>query len=421
MSNVSCARLVNAGLLTQYQSDRIEAGTTHGLILGSYRILDRIGAGGMGVVYRAEHIHLRRPAAIKMLPLYAGTKADSPLLERFFKEIRIIAQLQHPNIVWALDTGEIVGEGPDAPALYYHVMEYVPGNDLERVVETEGPLSVTRACDLTYQIASALAEAEKQHLVHRDIKPSNILVTPEGKAKLLDFGLARSMDNRHTQQGIVLGSIDFLAPEQARDASAVDIRADIYSLGGTLFWALTGRVPFPSNAPIQQQIFARLMQAPPSATQVRKDLPADLDVVIARMMATKPDDRYATPQTVMRALLPFLRLRSLASRCICRGRGRGSAPMRCVEVHGPHMPDQKPADSLIVDDESDGCAALPNIVLAAEGFDCAEAGERQGRGAELMPRPSPTTSLLIDDEMPRANAAKTPYCGSSVMRRRGRT
>ena len=270
-------KLVQNKLLTQYQADRIDAQTTHGLLLGSYRVLDRLGSGGMGVVFLAEHIHLRRLVAIKMLPLYAGADSDSPLLTRFFNEIRIIAQLQHPNIVWAIDTGELPGEGPDAPMLYYHVMEYVPGKDLETLVDTDGPLAVLRACDITYQIASALVEADKHNLVHRDIKPPNILVTPEGQAKLLDFGLARSTHNRHTQQGIVLGTIDYLAPEQARDASGVDIRADIYSLGGTLYWALTGKVPFPSDAPLHQQIANRLIQPPPSVSQVRFDVPRGIE------------------------------------------------------------------------------------------------------------------------------------------------
>ena len=215
-------RLVETKLLTNYQAGRIEAGTVHGMNLGSYRILERIGIGGMGVVFRAEHIHLRRMAAIKMLPLYASAHSEGPLLTRFFNEIRIIAQLQHPNIVGAIDTGEIPGEGPDAPALYYHVMEYVPGKDLENLVQSDGPLSVMRACDLTYQIASALVEAEKHNLVH---PRHQALQSSSSRRKALTpscsiSALARRMHNRHTQQGMVLGTIDYLAARsEAQDAS----------------------------------------------------------------------------------------------------------------------------------------------------------------------------------------------------------
>jgi putative two-component system response regulator len=387
-------KLVQNKLLTQYQADRVNAGTTHGLLLGSYRVLDRLGSGAMGVVFLAEHIHLRRLVAIKMLPLYAGADSGGPLLTRFFNEIRIIAQLQHPNIVWAIDTGELPGEGPDAPMLYYHVMEYVPGKDLESLVATDGPLAVLRACDLTYQIASALVEADKRHLVHRDIKPSNILVTPEGQAKLLDFGLARSTHNRHTQQGIVLGTIDYLAPEQARDASAVDIRADIYSLGGTLYWALTGKVPFPSDAPLHQQIVNRLIQAPPSVSQARFDIPPALNAVVTKMLATRPEDRFPTPQALMRALLPYLRSQSGASLYL---------PMRETgqEIVSPRQQPSLQTSSvhrvLIVDDDP-MMRAVARRALAPEGLHCDETPD----GQQALDQVGKQTydMLLVDVEMP---------------------
>jgi putative two-component system response regulator len=396
--------LVQLKLLTQYQADRIDAGTTHGLLLGSYRVLDRLGAGGMGVVFLAEHIHLRRLVAIKMLPLYGGADAGGPLLTRFFNEIRIIAQLQHPNIVWAIDTGELPGEGSDAPMLYYHVMEYVPGKDLETLVDTDGPLAVMRACDITYQIASALVEADKRHLVHRDIKPSNILVTPEGQAKLLDFGLARSMHNRHTQQGIVLGTIDYLAPEQARDASGVDIRADIYSLGGTLYWALTGKVPFPSEAPLHQQIVNRLLQAPPSVSQARFDMPPDLSAVVTKMLATKPEDRFPTPQAIMRALLPYLRSQSGASLYLpMRETGQEVVSQR----QQPSLQPSKVHRVLIVDDEP-MMRGIARHALAAEGMQCDEAPD--GRQALDRARKQTYDLLLVDVEMPNLRGSDLLRC-----------
>src|SRR5690606_27383029 len=137
-------------LLTTYQADRIEAGTIHGLVLGNYRVLDRLGAGGMGVVFLGEHFQLRRRVAIKVLPSLGQDDVRRSIVTRFVNEIRLIAQLQHPNIPWAMDSGEMAGPQDNPSVLYYHVMEYVPGKNLEDLVETEGPMSVTQACDVIY-------------------------------------------------------------------------------------------------------------------------------------------------------------------------------------------------------------------------------------------------------------------------------
>jgi response regulator RpfG family c-di-GMP phosphodiesterase len=160
---------------------------------------------------------------------------------------------------------------------------------------------------VVYQIASALAEAHKKNLVHRDIKPTNIRVTPDGQAKLLDFGLVRQGLHRMTEPGVVLGTLDYLAPEQARDSSSVDIRADIYGLGGTLFWCLSGETPFQNAGNFRENILRRLTQAPPSLRSRNSKVPAELDAVVARMMACNPDERYPTPQAAMNALLRFLK------------------------------------------------------------------------------------------------------------------
>ena len=233
---------VECGLLTPYQAARVSTGNTFGLVLGNFRILERLGAGGMAVVYKAEHIEMRHLVAIKVLHLSRG---DDPRLEsRFSAEMRAVARLRHPNIVAAMDAGRVYSPDPEGPVLWYLVMEFVPGENLDDYVRQRGPLPVAQACNLIHQIACALAETHRFNLVHRDIKPSNIIVTPEEQAKLLDFGLSRHVPTRLTQSGTVLGTIDFMAPEQARDASTVDIRADIYSLGGTMFWALTGQLPF---------------------------------------------------------------------------------------------------------------------------------------------------------------------------------
>jgi putative two-component system response regulator len=365
------AGLIKHGLLTEYQACRIEAGKTHGLVLGNYRVLDRLGAGGMGIVFKAENLRMRRPVAIKVLAL--SHEQDPRLLQRFYAEVRAIAQLQHPNIVAASD---------DGPALHYLVMEYVPGQDLEEYVLAQGPASVAKACDIVHQVASALAEAHRHHLVHRDIKPSNVRLTPEGQAKLLDFGLTRHFRSRLTEPGAILGTLEYIAPEQARDASTVDIRADIYGLGGTLYFLLTGQTPFPEEGSITEDLARRLTQPPPSLRAQQPDLPAELDAVVARMMAIDQERRYQTPQEVMRALLPFLKpeLRehlALPAEAFTAPAGT-AAPAAGTRVRRILVTDDEPsirkycryalqADDVQLDEAADGSEAL--VALRERAYD----------------------------------------------------
>jgi serine/threonine protein kinase len=357
----SLALLVEHGLLTEYQAARVGAGTIHGLVLGNYRVLERIGAGGMAVVFKGEHIDMRHPVALKVLPL--GGDHDAALMNRFLAEIRTVARLRHPNIVTATDAARVFSPDPDHPMLWYLVMEYVAGKDLEDYVHHNGPLPVTRACNLMHQIASALAETHKFQLVHRDIKPSNILLAGEDQAKLLDFGLSRQFDTRLTEPGAILGTIDYMAPEQAEDASQVDIRADLYGLGGTLFWCLTGRLPFPPEGTMIECLMRRLTQPPPSVRQFAPDVPPALDAVVARLLATKPEDRYPDPTAVMRALLPFLRPE----------RGfhelQGLDDLDTPELAAPAILDHCTSRLLIVDDEP-GMRQFCRSILQGENVWC---------------------------------------------------
>jgi len=298
------AKLVGLNLLTQYQADRILAGTRFGLVLGNYRILERLGAGGMGVVFKGEHFIMRRLAAIKVLP-FRGPQ-DDYLLKRFRSELRTVAALNHPNIVSAFDGGVEFSGDHSYPDIYYFVMEHIQGEDLEEVVKNR-QLGVNEAVWPIYQICLALEEANKHGLVHRDIKPSNIMLTKNGAAKLLDFGLVRRIadTNGMTDPGTTLGTIDYLAPEQAKDATKVDIRADIYSLGGTLYYALTGRTPFPQMDNGTMNLIARINQEPPSIRTVRSDIPAALDEIIRRMMANRPEHRFQDPYSLLQALYPY--------------------------------------------------------------------------------------------------------------------
>lgn len=380
--------LVENNLLTQYQASRILAGMTFGLVLGSYRILNRIGAGGMAIVFKAEHIDMRHTVAIKVLPTSPGQ--DAKLESRFFSEMRVVARLRHPNIVAATDAGRAVNPDHSGPSLRYLVMEYVAGHDLEEYVRNTGPLPINRACSLGYQIASALAETNKYNLVHRDIKPSNIMVTSEEQAKLLDFGLSRHFGTRLTSPGTVLGTIDFMAPEQARDASSVDIRADQFSLGGVLYWCLTGRLPYkPYGSPLES-LARRMNQAPPSLKDVLPDCPVELDSTLRRMMATDPANRFATPQAVMQALLPFLR-----ADCLER---ESSPTLRPTDAP---LDQSNPGDDfqrvLVVDDEPE-IRNLCRHLLTAQGIGIDEAVDAET--AIALVNQQPYDLVLLDVNMP---------------------
>jgi response regulator RpfG family c-di-GMP phosphodiesterase len=300
-------RLVENHLLTRYQADAVREGRESGLVLGHYRLLDVIGRGGMGTVYRAEHLHLRRQVAVKVMTRTAGT--NPRMLHRFYGEARAVAKLQHPNIVGCLDAGRHTPPG-SSPRDYY-VMELIAGADLQSSVSANGPLPPNRACELFRQLAEALAEAHRYGLVHRDIKPGNILVTPEGQAKLLDFGLALRPENRMTEPGLVLGTIGYMAPEQAQDAHLVDARADLFSLGATMYWALTGREPFPETGHMLRDLTARLNAPALNPRRLRPELPEELGALVAKLTDREPERRYQSARALAATLAGFGRWVSL--------------------------------------------------------------------------------------------------------------
>ncbi|HEY7329969.1 MAG TPA: serine/threonine-protein kinase, partial [Gemmataceae bacterium] len=296
--------LVQAGLLTNYQLERVLADSTHGLVLGNYRVLDRLGSGGMGVVFLAEHRLMKRRVAVKVLPV----DEDCPfsLRQRFYGEMRVLAELCHPHIVMAFDAGDVVPADPSLPVLIYLVMELVEGGDLERLVLDKGPCDVRTACRYIHQAASGLQAAHDRHLVHRDIKPSNILLSSTGQTKLVDFGLARQFCSKLTDPRALLGSLEFMAPEQSHDPSGVGKEADIYSLGATLFWLLTGEPPYPAVRHVGSALRALQEKEPRRLHELRPDAPAELDRLLAHLMDRNPARRLATPLAIMNALTPFL-------------------------------------------------------------------------------------------------------------------
>ena len=184
-------------------------------------------------------------------------------------------------------------------------MEFIPGQDLAGLIRNKGPLSPRRACELFRQVADALAEAHRLGLVHRDIKPSNVLVTPDWQAKVLDFGLARLPSGNVTEPGTLLGTVGYMAPEQARDPHAVDARADLFGLGATMYWALTGREPYPETGNAIQDLHRRFTTSPPTVRRVRPEVPAEVSDLVERLMETEPDRRYPSARTVAAALTGF--------------------------------------------------------------------------------------------------------------------
>jgi serine/threonine protein kinase len=286
-----------------------------------YRVQELLGVGGMGSVYKAEHLLMERPVALKLISPALTT--DPATVDRFRREVKAAGRLKHPNIVMAHDAEQ-------AGDWHFLVMEFVEGKSLARIVAEQGPLPVRQACYYIHQAALGLQHAHERGMVHRDIKPHNLMRTPEDQIKILDFGLARvaretvsagvpvvdsagampaasagtANSGSLTQVGTVMGTPDYIAPEQITDARTADIRADIYSLGCTLYDLLAGHPPF-AQGPVIAKVMAHREQTPPSLSELRKDLPPELVRVVGRMMAKDPAKRYQTPGEVVAALAPF--------------------------------------------------------------------------------------------------------------------
>jgi serine/threonine protein kinase len=255
----------------------------------------------MGAVYKAEHRLMERTVALKVIKKSLVEKPRA--IERFSREVKAAAKLSHPNIVAAYDAEQ-------AGDLLFLVMEYVDGVSLAEVVEQQGPLPVGQACDHVRQAALGLQHASERGMVHRDLKPHNLMRTPNNEVKILDFGLARFISESGrpgslTQENAGIGTPEYIAPEQAMDACQADIRADIYSLGCTLYFLLTGRPPF-SKGTAMQKVISHLELIPPPVKDLREDVPAGLNEVLDRMLAKKPSDRYQSPAEVAQALAPFV-------------------------------------------------------------------------------------------------------------------
>jgi serine/threonine protein kinase len=291
-------RLVSDGLITQYQAEKFLNGQSGDIYFGDYVVIDKLGQGGMGTVLLAKHRRMDRQVAIKVLPV---TALDSEAaVARFYQEVKVAAKLTHPNIVHAYDAGEHHG-------FHYLVMEYVPGHDLARVLSELGPIPPMLALEYISQATAGLEYAHRKGVVHRDIKPSNLLLDDEGNIKVLDMGLARiggsfgQEESAHlTTTGQMMGTVEYMSPEQAEDTRAADARSDIYSLGCTLYRLLTGNGPFSRDTVVKTILAHRDSPVPP----IELGMPEDeiINQLFRKMVAKRPEDRFQTTSQLQEAL-----------------------------------------------------------------------------------------------------------------------
>ncbi len=286
--------MIRDGLITYFQAEQFLLGKWRGFTIGKYKLLERVGVGGMGQVFLCEHMFMKRRIAIKVLP---PAKAEQPAaLGRFYREARAAGSLEHPNIVRTYDIDQ---DGN----LHFIVMEYVNGPNLLEIVKKFGPTDIARCVNYIHQVANGLEYAFRAGIIHRDVKPGNILIDRQGNAKILDMGLARFY-NDHSDNltvkyddKIVLGTADYVAPEQVANSHNADIRADIYALGASLYFMLAGHPPFPSGT-VSQKLLWHRTKDPTPIRQIRPEVPEGLALVVAKMMAKDPAHRYQTPAEV---------------------------------------------------------------------------------------------------------------------------
>jgi serine/threonine protein kinase len=373
-----------------------------GRMLGHYRIVERLGAGGMGQVYKAVHPVMERTVALKIIS--PKLVQESSARARFQREVRHAARLIHPNIVVAHDAAEEEG-------LWFLVMEYIEGRDIAQLLSRYGRPSVAMACEIIRQAALGLQYAHEHGMVHRDIKPANLMVTsarprsgvssvqgwPEVPlVKILDFGLARLSVSENagpgtgetlTREGCIVGTPEYMAPEQARDSRVVDIRSDIYSLGCTLYMMLAGRPPFKAASSVEMAVM-HLNQLPEPVARYNPNLPPELSAVVHRMLAKKPDDRFQTPGAIANALLPWARLVAIASPAA------GPAPVAAPVPVPQSSSAVSSATSLIVspDSRSSGSAMVsPNSAAMSAA---SSATSMLGRSAAEEPVVPPSVWMM---------------------------
>lgn len=296
-------KLLKEKLITRYQAERLLAGRTRGFRIDHYQVLDILGFGGMGRIYIAKDCETGKRVALKVLTEHL--QVDAGMIERMRLEAQGGMRLDHENVVRTFEMG-------NTGAVRYMVMELVEGISLHEVVSRNGPLPPERACDIIAQAAMGLQHAHERRLVHRDVKPGNLLVSADGTTKILDFGLALDQDDADAEFSLAmifghecLGTADYISPEQSLSSHEVDGRADVYSLGCTMYFALTGKVPFSEYGSPSEKIAAQRTRPPRAIQYHQPDVPKDISGVVAKMLAKEPQLRYQTAAEVAEALRPF--------------------------------------------------------------------------------------------------------------------
>jgi serine/threonine protein kinase len=299
--------LVEKGAITHFQVTKLKQGTFQGLVLGSFHILSPLGKGGMGTVYLARDTRQpegrRSMVALKVLPPKRAREEDR-LLARFLREMDMAQRVDHVHLTRTYEAGDVGG-------VHFIAMEYIRGLPLRRLIQDQGPMNVPRAARLFAEIADGLAHAHEMGIVHRDLKPSNIMVTPNGHAKILDLGLALAVDEELPTdtkivggQGYVVGTMDYIAPEQVDDPTGVDARADLYAMGCSMYFALTGQPPFPGGTS-QEKMKRHRTEAADPLTDFNPTVPIEFTRVVEKLMEKIPGRRYQTAKAAREALLPW--------------------------------------------------------------------------------------------------------------------
>ena len=319
-------RLVRDNLLTTFQAKRLLSNRPQGLIVGRYVILDRIGSGSMGRVYRAHHAMMDRVVALKIIA--PEISSNERVVARFQREMKLVGRLDHPNVVRAFDADQI-------NRVLYIVMEYVAGTSLGDRLKKNGPIPAAEMVDYAAQAALGLAHAHEQGIVHRDIKPTNILLNEDRRIKILDLGLgvlmeADSAATFATADGIAVGTVDYMSPEQACGRE-VDGRSDLYGLGCSMYHLMSGKLPFPGDSPIER-LGKRISGRHTPITEYLPDMPASFIRVLDKLLAHKPHERYATAAEAARALQSLIRPKT-----------RPASLAQPVAAPGPALSDATPA------------------------------------------------------------------------------
>jgi serine/threonine protein kinase len=363
--------LTAAGYLTVWQRDKLLEGRYKGFFLGKYRILAQIGAGAMGSVFLGEHKVMRHKVAIKVLA--KRLVGRDTYIRRFEQEARAAAAVNHPRVVRAFDFDS-------SDDVHYLVMEFAEGEDLQKIVTRDGVLPIPVVAQCVMQTAEGLAAAHDAGLIHRDIKPSNLLVDPKGDVRILDLGLARIVDDDEPSLTLVhdskmIGTVDYLAPEQARNSHHIDCRADLYSLGCTMYFLLAGRPPF-DDGTLTQRVIEHQTKLPVDIRQRRRDCPAELAFICHKLLAKKPEERFQTAQEVVDAMRHWLD----------RYEGRapsGSGSSLLVKGLSPEdLQPLVPGDDLSILHDTETMANLETSASSAGGSKGSRPGASQGSGGD---------------------------------------